>query len=182
MAQSSSIARRLAAQMWGTPDRQRKLADGIWDFSTPSHGGIVVDTDVRTELKSYNQQVCKGRYVYYSEQHFAAFEEDCMAPIVEWVYAADIHTKKFRSYFVGDEELTDEEYFAKRLDLIRRSLEQWNPEVLKKYPEPSMGCHASKIPLKKESNYVYRCSQKVFHFRLGFVGCVGLDHNPCQRD
>lgn len=145
MAQTSSIARRLAAQMWGTPDRQRKLADGIWDFSTPSHGGIVVDTDVRTELKSYDCQVCKGRYVYYSEQHFAAFEEDCMAPIVEWVYAADIHTKKFRSYFVGDEELTDEEYFAKRLDLIRRSLEQWNPEVLKKYPEPSMVCHATRI-------------------------------------
>ena len=68
-----------------------------------------------------------------------------MAPIVEWVYAADIHTKKFRSYFAGDEELTDEEYFTKRLDLIRRSLEQWNPEVLKKYPEPSMGCHATKI-------------------------------------
>lgn len=144
--EASSIARRLASQMWGTPDRQRKLADGIWEFSTPSHGGIVVDTDVRTELKPYNQDVSKGKYIFYSEQHFAAFEEDCMAPIVEWVYAADIYRnpKKFRSLFAGDEGLSDDEYFAKRLELIRQSLEQWNPDVLKQYPEPSMGCHAEK--------------------------------------
>lgn len=145
MAQNASIAKRLAAQLWGPPDRQRKLADGIWEFSTPSHGGIVVDTDIRTELKPYNTQVTRNRnYVYYSEQHFAAFEEDCMAPIVEWVYAADIYQnpKRFRSHFIGGETLSDEEWFSERLDLIKSCLEQWNPDVLLKYPEPSMGVHA----------------------------------------
>lgn len=141
MSQNASIAKRLASQMWGAPDHQCKLADGIWEFSTPRHGGIVVDTDIRTELKPYDTKVSKGKYIYYAEQHFAAFEEDCMAPIVEWVYATDIYKnpKQFRSHFVGNEDLSDEEYFSKRIALIKRSLEQWNPDVLKKYPEPGMG-------------------------------------------
>ena len=58
-----------------------------------------------------------------------------MAAIVEWVYASDIYTHKFRSMYVSD--LSDEEFFQERLKLIRKSLEHWNPDVLEKWPNPN---------------------------------------------
>ena len=139
-ASNDAIARRLAGQMWRNPvDHQKKLADGIWMFSTPGHGGIVVDTNIRPELASYNTEVRYHKnHAYYSEQHFAAFEEDCMAAIVEWLYASEIHTKAFRNMFVADDAVSDEEWFRKRIEMLRASLEMWNPDVLQKYPDPSM--------------------------------------------
>ena len=39
---SSKIARSIASQMWGTPvQSQKKLAPGVYWFSTPGHGGLV---------------------------------------------------------------------------------------------------------------------------------------------
>lgn len=57
MRSNSTIAKRLASQMWGRPDHQHKLADGIWEFSTPRHGGIIVDIEVRPLLREYVTEV-----------------------------------------------------------------------------------------------------------------------------
>lgn len=135
MRSNAEIARSMAIKFWGHPDHQKKIADGIWLFSTASHGGMIVDTNVRTELRSYNSAVTSRQYLIPSEQHFAAFEEDCMAAIVEWVYASDIYTHKFRSMYVSD--LSDEDFFQERLKLIHKSLERWNPDVLEKWPNPN---------------------------------------------
>lgn len=136
MRSPAQIARAMATQFWGRPDHQKKLANGIWWFSTPRHGGIVVDVNVRTELQAYKSAVTwKKCYLIPSEQHFAAFEEDCMAAIVEWLYARDIYTHEFREMFVSD--LSDEKFFQTRLELIRASLERYNPDVLKKFPRPN---------------------------------------------
>ena len=62
MKSNSTIAKRLATQMWGKPDHQHKLADGIWEFSTPRHGGIIVDIEVRPLLREYVTEVTPAQY------------------------------------------------------------------------------------------------------------------------
>lgn len=137
MKSNSTIAKRLATQMWGRPDHQHKLADGIWEFSTPRHGGIIVDIEVRPLLREYLTEVTLYRkYAMDYEQHFAAFEEDCDAAIVEWVYGNEFHNKRFRSRYRSDPELSDKVFFEERLRLIKESLKRWHPEVLEKWPEP----------------------------------------------
>lgn len=112
MKSNSTIAKRLATQMWGRPDHQHKLADGIWEFSTPRHGGIIVDIEVRPLLREYVTEVTLYRkYAMDYEQHFAAFEEDCDAAIVEWVYGNEFHNKRFRSRYRSDPELSDKVFF-----------------------------------------------------------------------
>ena len=109
MKSNSTIAKRLATQMWGKPDHQHKLADGIWEFSTPRHGGIIVDIEVRPLLREYVTEVTLYRkYAMDYEQHFAAFEEDCDAAIVEWVYGNEFHNKRFRSRYRSDPELSED--------------------------------------------------------------------------
>ena len=141
MSRSDSVARKLASQMWGRPESQFKLADGIWLFHTNSHGGIIVDTDVRPEIL----QVMEKTFVYrrsgaddgYSnEQHFVALEEDCDAPIAEWFYPDDIITAKLRKRFGGTECFSA--WKQQRIEMIRASLSRWHPEVLQKYPNPGM--------------------------------------------
>lgn len=136
------VARKLASQMWGKPDHQRKLAEGIWTFSTPRHGGIVVDTNVRPDIL----KVCKNTFVYQregsscglaNEQHFVALEEDCDACIAEWLYTDEIITPKLHKRYVT-EKLFDE-WKQERIEMIRRSLEHWNPEVLKVFPTANLG-------------------------------------------
>lgn len=132
-----TIARRLASQMWGKPDHQHRLVDGIWKFSTPSHGGIIVDIEVRPLLREYRTEVTRYKnHAMNHEQHFAAFEEDCDAAIVEWIYGNEFHNKRFRSRYRSNPELSDKEFFEKRLQIIKEILKRWHPEVLEKWPEP----------------------------------------------
>ena len=129
------IARRMATQHWGPVERQCKIAPGIWWFSTAAHGGLIVDTDVRKELQEMNSTVYKGGIDYVNDQHFAAFEEDCQAAIVEWVYPSiipEIQRKLFQ------DETSTHVYTAQRIALLRDSLQHWNPDWLKKYPEPGV--------------------------------------------
>lgn len=144
MAKSTATtARKLAAQYWGQPDYQRKLAEGIWMFSTPSHGGIVIDTNIRQEILKVKEPsfvyTRKGsNQGYCNEQHFVALEEDCEACIAEWLYAKDIITPKYFGYYIHDEGETFETWKEKRLEFIKQSLQLWNPEVLKFFPNPDM--------------------------------------------
>lgn len=139
---AAAVARKLASQMWGKPDHQRKLAEGIWVFSTPRHGGIVVDTDVRPDIL----KVTKKTFVYLregssygrsDEQHFVALEEDCDACIAEWLYADEIITPKLHKRYITDKPF--ESWKAERLELIRKSLAHWNPHVLEVFPQENQG-------------------------------------------
>lgn len=76
---NSTLARRLAYQMWGEVDYQKKIANGVWLFSCSGHGGFIVDNDVWTEYKGKHEMrlLYKRNFYRYSEQHFSVFEEDC---------------------------------------------------------------------------------------------------------
>ena len=132
---TASIARRMATQFWGEVQYQKKMAEGIWWFSTAGHGGFVVDTDLRPALKEFNSRVYYGvgqRYYIDEEQHFAAFEEDCEAVKVEWTYP-EIMDKisKWHSFTCSLEQWKET-----RVKTLRDSLVQWNPDWLAKHPEP----------------------------------------------
>lgn len=134
------IARRMAFQHWGPVERQCKLAQGIWWFSTASHGGLVVDTDVRKELQEMNSPVFKRNLTYAEDQHFAAFEEDCQAAIVEWIYPEIIPSIQIKLF---QDNTPVHTFAAERIAMLRDSLQCWNPDWLKKYPEPGIPCKSS---------------------------------------
>lgn len=133
----AAIARRLAVQYWGPVQRQRKLADGIWWFSTEGHGGFVVDTNVRPELEEFRSDVFYRERFYEHEQHFAAFEEDCMAAIVEWTYP-EIMASVQKELVDPHRSTPFDEFVRERTEVLHRSLARWNPEWLKRYPEPGV--------------------------------------------
>ena len=132
---TASIARRMATQFWGEVQRQQKVGEGIWWFTTAGHGGFVVDTDVRPKLKEFNSKVYYGsgqRYYRYEEQHFAAFEEDCEAAKVEWAYPEIMDkTSQWFSFTCSQDEWVQE-----RIKCLRTSLSRWNPDWLARHPIP----------------------------------------------
>ena len=139
-AKPASIARRMASQFWGGVQVQRKTAPGIWWFSTAGHGGYVVDTAVRPALQEFNSEVTRNGQCYCDEQHFAAFEEDCMAAIVEWTYP-EILPAVFEQLVCKD-NIDFCQFKKKRIELLRSSLARWNPAWLSKCPTP--GAYAQK--------------------------------------
>lgn len=144
---SVTVARKLAAQMWGQPDSQLKLAEGIWMFTTPSHGGIIVDSDVRPEILKVRENTfiyirAGSSSGYCDEQHFVALEEDCDAAIAEWLYADEVITPKLKKRFASDEPF--ETWKANRIDMLHKSLSQWNSDVFSVFPVPGTGQPAKK--------------------------------------
>lgn len=134
---NSVIARRMASQYWGDVQYQKKRLKGVWQFDTAGHGGYIVDVAEHKELAEFAATVYIRRNSNYynpEEQHFAAFEEDCMAAIVEWTLP-QIVTEKFREQFVAS-DLPFDLWKERRFRILRQSLEQWNPDWLLKYPEP----------------------------------------------
>lgn len=81
---------------WGQPDRCVKLADGIWDISTPSHGGFYVSPERLATMPenwlnlSFNGQGRKGW-----------FEED-----VDWSMVALAFPDEWKAYH-GEERGTE---------------------------------------------------------------------------
>lgn len=139
---AAAVARKLASQMWGRPDHQHKLAEGIWSFSTPRHGGIIVDTDIRPDIltvreKTFVYQREGSSYGLSSEQHFVALEEDCEACIAEWLYTDEIITPKLHKRYITRKPF--DEWKTERIKMIRQSLEHWTPEILKAFPHENMG-------------------------------------------
>lgn len=135
MVNDATIARRMASQFWGEVQRQKKLLDGIWTFSTAGHGGFIVDVDKYPELAEYKSTVyinAKSNYYYPSEQHFAAFEEDCEYAKVIWAVPR-VLIKLAGHYSINQ----DRKQWAKEMmKSVRTSLEYWNPDFLVKHPEP----------------------------------------------
>ena len=144
MENTNNTARKVASQTWGNVQHQRKLADGIWFFDTDRHGGIVTDFNVRPETRFMERFVYTrvgSSYGLCHEQHYAAFEEDCDACCVEWLYASEIMTKNYMNFFVGTEEMSLADWKKERLSIIKNSLVRWNPGFLEKYPNPDMGTY-----------------------------------------
>lgn len=65
--------------IWGQTDRVTKLADGIIDVGTPSHGGIMV-----TELVANERLTEAARKVGERSVGYLCYEEDCNWAIVAW--------------------------------------------------------------------------------------------------
>lgn len=146
---AAAVARKLASQMWGRPDHQHKLAEGIWSFSTPRHGGIIVDTDIRPDIldireNTFVYQREGSPYGLSVEQHFVALEEDCDACIAEWLYTDEIITPKLYKRYITDKPF--EGWKKERVEMIRRSLAQWNPEVLEMFPTENRGMRGDNSP------------------------------------
>lgn len=134
-----SRAKRLATQLWGTPVHQYKLTEGIWEFSTHNHSGIVVDIEAWPLLQEYQRKIIRyGRYAMDYEQHFAAFGEDDAA-IVEWVYGKEFYDKRFFKRYKKGPEQSTEAFLVERLQSVRGRLQRWHPEVLERWPEPYVG-------------------------------------------
>lgn len=139
-----NVARKVASQTWGEVQHQLKLADGIWLFDTARHGGIVTDFLKRPETSF------KPVFVYtragrtdgnLGEQHYAVFEEDCEANMVEWLNASEIMTQRYMKRFLPNSSITLETWKKQRLELIEASLKFWYPKFLKQYPDPDMGTY-----------------------------------------
>lgn len=129
-----AIARRMATQWWGTVQSQHKLADGIWMFSTAGHGGIIVDINVCPALAEHRSDVFCGRnesQLVLSEQHFAAFEEDCDAAMVEWAYPR-IQNQLARIAKVEPRKRM--EWVYNRKQLLARSLQRWHSDWFDAHP------------------------------------------------
>ena len=134
---------KLAAQMWGQIQQSQRLANGIVWYSTASHGGIVVDTDIHPDVLLFQTK----NFIYIrkggvqgriADQHFVALEEDCNASIAEWLYPDEIITPKYQQSFCGGKDISFDEWKAHRIDVLRSSLEKWNPMVLWVYPDAGM--------------------------------------------
>lgn len=95
-------ATKLARQLWGEVQHCHKLAPGVWEFTTASHGGIIVDNKLYPSTKKWNVWVetRKGSdWGYANEQHFSAFEEDADWAIAEYLLADVIdYEKMYREY------------------------------------------------------------------------------------
>lgn len=86
--ENRTIARRLAAQMWGEINGQKKVAEGAWYFTCVSHGGYIVDLAIHPQFALWEEEVLyRKKYIRTSEQHFAALEEDCNWAIFDALYA-----------------------------------------------------------------------------------------------
>ena len=118
---NATTARKLARQLWGEVQQQTKLADGIWEYQTAGHGGIIVDNDVYPVMKKWNTPVSikvNSRYGYSNEQHFSAFEEDAEWAIVGYLlYDKIVNKKNYKRYMK-----TCERYHTSN----KRTYEDWS--------------------------------------------------------
>lgn len=131
------VARRLAAQMWGLPDKQRKLADGIWLFCAENGSGLIIDTNIRPEVLAFFEKAIvlknkRNAHTRPSEQHFVALQEGADAYAAEWIYAKEILTPNYRMQLATT--VPYPEWKKKRLEMIRNSLSMHHPNVLKTHP------------------------------------------------
>lgn len=115
---NSQCARRLATQLWGEVNRQKKVMEGAWWYSCSGHGGYIVDLDLHPQFaKFYRELTYKTKYIRPSEQHFAALEEDCDYVLFEYSYV---------DVFMRDLPIEERDDYIKRLaDLIDEYHGDW---------------------------------------------------------
>ena len=57
---------------WGKPDHANQIAQGIWEVSTPSHGGFWLIPEVRQQMP-----ISWLDSTFCTQGHAGWFEEDC---------------------------------------------------------------------------------------------------------
>lgn len=63
---------------WGHVDHQERLAEGVLWVSTPSHGGVRIDTEVVALSEAAKK---RGMWHYETAPRYLWFEEDCQYAI-----------------------------------------------------------------------------------------------------
>lgn len=117
-SRNSQCARRLATQLWGEVNGQKKVMEGAWWYSCSGHGGYIVDLDLHPQFaKFYRELTYKTKYIRPSEQHFAALEEDCDYALFEYSYV---------DVFMRDLPIEERDDYIKRVaDLIDEYHGDW---------------------------------------------------------
>jgi hypothetical protein len=81
---------------WGQSDSAKQIAPGVWDVTTPGHGGVMVEHDVG--MKQLSQSALKlGEIFCHRNDHWVCFEEDCA-----WAAPAYEHPEWFDHIFVKE--------------------------------------------------------------------------------
>lgn len=95
---------------WGTADCVRQLAPGIWNVSTPSHGGIKLSKERLAKMPKSMRK--------------AWYEEDCDWALVYAVFGDDILA-----------HCTPETFEMERRNLgrVKSTIEHWNPQIAKEF-------------------------------------------------
>ena len=140
-------ARRLAYQLWGEVNVQKKVMKGAWYFSCSGHGGYIVDLDSHPQFaKFYRELTYKTKYMRPSEQHFAALEEDCDFALFEYsyieVFMKDLPIEK-RDDYIKSLASTIGEYYADWYKIHKDVLGHPNEY---EYIAENSACHYWKYP------------------------------------
>ncbi len=117
---------------WGEVDRSRFICPGVFEVTTPAHGGIMIRLEIADKVLSKEAQKCgviDGSYI--------CFEEDCDAPVA----IRELLDKGLQKAPV-DDYYKEGDYS----NIINRSLQKWHPEYWKYHEEQT------KPPTKAKKN------------------------------
>lgn len=105
---------------WGQADRQTKIAEGIIDVSTPSHGGIYLSPERIAQLPAGVKNFLNPTN---SPNGFEWWEEDCDWSVPYVLFADDIRTygKAYK--------------FEENLETAKLIIKRYHPEVT--MPQPA---------------------------------------------
>ncbi len=104
---------------WGEIQHLDYIQDGIYDVSTASHGGIMVDVSLADKIFSKAAQKCgfvEGRYL--------CFEEDCDAAVA---------IRELLDKGIKQTPINKEYREGSYSEAINRNIQRWNPEYWKYY-------------------------------------------------
>ena len=123
-----SIMKRLARQVWGMINHQKKIMDGVYWFDCAGHGGYIIDNEKFPKLKEYERTVYirEGSSKYYPcEQRFSPMEEDCAWAVAEYLYSEILENayEKF-DFFNDDYNIED------RRESVMTCVYRWNEDKL----------------------------------------------------
>lgn len=100
--------------MWGQVDHARKIADGWWSVSTPSHGGHIVSAARLSQMPDYMRRTT------YSQG--GQFEEDC-----DWCLPVIAFYQEFVQYVQAGNHHYPADYDP--LESAWKTFERWLPEA-----------------------------------------------------
>ena len=119
---------------WGEIDRIHEINNGIFDVSTPSHGGIMIKNDIAAKILTK-----EARDIAFKEDGFTCFEEDCAAAVA---FRELIDKDMFRNiddYFRTNYDTPWEKKRESFNDSIDRTLRSYYPDYWTKRAETIIG-------------------------------------------
>ena len=119
---------------WGEIDRIHEINNGIFDVSTPSHGGIMIKNDIAAKILTK-----EARDIAFNEDGFTCFEEDCAAAVA---FRELIDKDLFRNiddYFRTNYDTPWEKKRESFNDSLDRTLRSYYPDYWTKRAETIIG-------------------------------------------